>query len=317
MSVYLLSDIELRLRGRTYREPEGPHVAVVRGKDIDAALDHLDARPDCRALAVVGAPPDVPDLELLAGRRLFVSDPEGAAMRAMVDAGLAAGADVEWYRGDPPEEVLGAWALPVGAVVLAAGSGSRMGRDNKLLLEVGGRPMVRHVIGAASSGGCHVIHAVYASEDVRTAIGQAAVTVYNPRAASGQASSLQVGLQSLPEEVAAAIILLGDQPLVGARTVRMLLRAWRAEGARPATAAAYDQEAGWRPPVVLDRSLWPDLFDLHGDEGARALFKNRPDLVEAVPAMGRADDVDTPEDYARIVKLFPRPLEDGPAYREP
>src|SRR5258707_515390 len=126
MSIYLMSDVELPLRGRTYREPEGPHVVVVRGRDIDLALDHLDLRPDCRALAVVGAPPELPDLELLAGRRLFVSDPDGAAMRAMVEAGLTAGAGVEWYLGDPPQEVLAAWALPVGAVVLAAGAGSRM-----------------------------------------------------------------------------------------------------------------------------------------------------------------------------------------------
>lgn len=226
-------------------------------------------------------------------------------MRALVEAGLMAGADVEWFRGDPPFEVIAGWVLPVGGVVLAAGAGSRMGR-NKLLLDVGGQPMVRHVIRAAADGGCHVVHAVYARQEVREAIHDAAVPVPNPDPERGQASSLQVGLQSLPEEMCAAIVLLGDQPLVGARTVRMLLREWRREGARPATAASFVGADGWRPPVVLDRSLWPEISELRGDEGARALFKARPDLLDTVPASGRPDDVDTPEDYARIVRLFPR-----------
>lgn len=305
MFVYLLSDLDLPMRGRIYREPDGPHVAVARGRDIDTALDHLDARPDCRALGVLGAPDDPPDLELLNGRRLFVADPDGTRMRAFVEAGLTAGADVEWYRGDPPFEVIAGWALPVGGVVLAAGAGSRMG-FNKLLLDVGGQPMVRHVIRAAGDGGCHVVHAVYAREDVRDAIKDAAIPVPNPRPERGQASSLQIGLQSMPEDMCAAIVLLGDQPLVGARTVRMLLREWRREGARAAIAASFAGADGWRPPVVLDRSLWPDISELRGDEGARKLFKARPDLLDTVPASGRPDDVDTPEDYARIVRLFPR-----------
>src|SRR5207302_704389 len=153
---------------------------------------------------------------------------------------------------------LATWALPVGAVVLAAGAASRMGR-NKLLLEVGGRPLVRHVIEAASEGGCHVVNVVVADERVRDAIGAAATCVENADSASGQASSLRIGLQSMPEEVAGALVMLGDQPLVGSRTVGVLLRAWRREGARPAIAASYGERASWQPPVLLDRSLWPEL----------------------------------------------------------
>src|SRR5262249_10428483 len=141
------------------------------------------------------------------------------------------GADVEWLHADRPDfNRVAAWALPVGAVILAAGAGSRMGR-NKLLLQVGDQVLVRHVIEAAVEGGCHVINAVYADESVREAIGPAATCVLNPDAGRGQSSSLRVGLQSMPEEIAGALIMLGDQPLVGARTVGMLMRAWRREGA--------------------------------------------------------------------------------------
>jgi molybdenum cofactor cytidylyltransferase len=304
--VYLMSDLDLPLRDRIYREPDGPHVAIVRGRDLDAALDHLDARPDCRALAVIGLPREVPDLELLTGRRLLVVDGDRARMREFAEAGMQAGAEVEWLHADRPDfNRIAAWALPVGAVILAAGAASRMGR-NKLLLEVGEQALVRHVIEAASEGGCHVINAVYADEAVRAAIGAAATCVLNPDSGRGQSSSLRVGLQSLPEEIAGALVMLGDQPLVGARTVGILLRGWRREGARPAVAASYGDRGSWRPPVLLDRSLWPEVMSLNGDEGARQLFDERPELLDTVPAAGRPDDVDTPDDYARIVHLFPR-----------
>jgi CTP:molybdopterin cytidylyltransferase MocA len=304
--VYLMSDLDLPLRDRIYREPDGPHVAVVRGRDLDAALDHLDARPDCRALAVIGLPREVPDLELLNGRRLLVVDGDRARMREFAEAGMAAGADVEWLHAERPDfHRVAAWALPVGAIILAAGAASRMGR-NKLLLQVGDHVLVRHVIEAATEGGCHVINAVYADEAVRETIGSAATCVLNPDPKRGQSSSIRVGLQSLPEEIAGALIMLGDQPLVGSRTVGMVLRAWRREGGRPAAAASYGDRGSWRPPVLLDRSLWPEVMSLDGDSGARQLFEDRPELLDTVPAAGRPDDIDTPDDYARIVHLFPR-----------
>src|SRR2546421_88957 len=303
--VYLMSDLDLPLRDRVYREPDGPHVAIVRGRDLDAALDHLDARPDCRALAVISLPKEVPDLELMNGRRLLVVDGDRAAMREFAEVGMKSGAEVEWLHAERPDfHRIAAWALPVGAIVLAAGSATRMGR-NKLLLEVGERPLVRHVIEAASEGGCHVVNAVYSDEAVRDAVANAATCVHNPKAADGQSTSLRVGLQSMPEEIAGALVMLGDQPLVGSRTVSLLLRAWRREGARPAVAASYGPKTSWRPPVLLDRSLWPDLMSLDGDSGARGLFDERPELLDTVPAAGRPDDVDTPDDYARIVHLFP------------
>jgi len=305
--VYLMSDLDLPIRDRVYREPDGPHVAIVRGRDLDSALDHLDARPDCRALGVIGLPREVPDLELMSGRRLLVVDGDRGRMREFAEAGMSAGAEVEWLHAERPDlHRVATWALPVGAVILAAGFATRMGR-NKLLLEVGEQPLVKHVIEAASEGGCYVINAVYADESVREAIGRSATCVSNPDAALGQSSSLRVGLQSLPEEVAGALVMLGDQPLVGSRTVGMLLRAWRQEGSRPAIAASYGDRGFWRPPVLLDRSLWPDVMSLRGDAGARHLFDERPELLDTVPAAGRPDDVDTPDDYARIVHLFPRP----------
>src|SRR5205807_9249920 len=127
--------------------------------------------------------------ELLSGRRLLVCDGDRARMREFAEAGMASGAEVEWLNSDQPDfNRLATWALPVGAIILAAGLGRRMGR-NKLLLQVGGRPLVSHVIEAASDGGCHTINTIYADEAVHEAIRDAATCIFNPDAASGQASS--------------------------------------------------------------------------------------------------------------------------------
>src|SRR5256885_16126867 len=111
-------------------------------------------------------------------------------------------------------------------------------------------------------------------------------------------------------EVEGAMVLLGDQPLVGSRTVAPLLRAWRREGSRPAVAArawqGTDDLGGWAPPVILSGELWGELLALEGDAGARQVLQGRPELLDIVPAPGRPDDIDTPEDYAKIVQLFPR-----------
>lgn len=306
LSVFVMGDLDLEIRGRTYREPEGRHSMVVRGRDLDAALQHISARSDCSSVAVVGLPETAPDLQPLVGRRLLLVDSDGGRLRNFAELAIRAGIEVEWVRSPrPPFERLAAALLPVGGVVLAAGSSSRMPGSEKLLLDLDGTPMVRHVLEAASEGGCHQTVVVYANEDVKRAVNGRAELVFNARARTGMASSLQAGLKSMRKEIEAAVILLGDQPLVGPRTVAAVLRAWRREGSRPAVAVAQEED-GWAPPVVLSRELWPEVFALKGDAGARQVLKGRPELLDVVPAPGRPDDIDTPDDYAKIVRLFPR-----------
>ena len=279
---------------------------VVRGRDLDSAPQHLTARDDCRSLAVVGLPEQVPDLAPLVGRRLLLVDGDSGRLRDFAEVAIRAGIEVEWIRSvRPPFERLAAALLPVGGVVLAAGRSSRMPGSQKLLLDIDGVPMVRRVLEAASEGGCHQTVVVYAEDDVKRAINGRSELVFNAKAQTGMASSIQVGLRAMRPEIEAAMVVLGDQPLVGSRTVATLLRAWRREGSRPAVAVSQDDD-GWAPPVILARELWGELFALTGDAGARQVLQGRPELLDIVPAPGRPDDIDTPDDYAKIVRLFPR-----------
>ncbi len=306
LSVFVMGDLDLDIRGRTYREPEGPHSMVVRGRDLDSALQHVVAREDCRSVAIVGLPEAAPDLSPLVGRRLLLVDGDGGRLRDFAEVAIRAGIEVEWVRAQrPPFDRLAAALLPVGGIVLAAGASSRMGGRQKLLLDVEGVPMARHVLEAASEGGCHQLVVVYADDEVKRAINGRAETLLNPKAATGMASSLHVGLKAMRPEIEAVMVLLGDQPLVGPRTVASVIRAWRREGSRPAVAVAQETD-GWAPPVILSRELWPEVMTLKGDSGARQILKGRPELLDIVPAPGRPDDIDTPDDYAKIVRLFPR-----------
>ena len=305
--MFVMSDLEVPIRGRTYREPEGPHSLVVRGRDLEPALQHVASRADCGTVAVVGLPATIPDLSVLNGHKVLAVDADSGRLHDFAEASIKAGADVEWVRAArPSSERLAASLLPVGAVVLAAGSSSRMGGEQKLVLEFDGRPMVRHAIEAASEGGCHQILVVYAGDDVKRAVDGAAELVYNPDAQRGMSTSLRTGLHALRSDMEAALVMLGDQPLVGSRAVAALLRTWRREGSRPAVAMSADGKARWTPPVVLSRELWPELEEVEGDAGARPLLDAHPELLDVVPAGGRSDDIDTPGDYAKIVRLFPK-----------
>ena len=192
LSVFVMGDLDLAVRGRTYREPEGRHSMVVRGRDLDAGLQHLIARSDCRSVAIVGLPEQVPDISPLVGRRLLLVDGDSGRLRDFAEMAIRAGIEVEWVRSTrPPFERLAAALLPVGGIVLAAGRSSRMPGSQKLLLDIDGVPMVRHVYEAASEGGCHQTVVVYAEDDVKRAINGRAELVFNPDAATGMASSLQ------------------------------------------------------------------------------------------------------------------------------
>src|ERR1700693_2885441 len=209
--VFVMSDLELPIRGRTYREPEGPHSVVVRGRDIEPALQHVAAREDCRSMAVITLPETVPDLSALAGRRLLLVDGDSGRLRDFAELALRADVEVEWIRSArPPFERLAAALLPVGAVVLAAGASSRMAGSQKLLLEFDGKPMGRHAMESATEGGCPQVVVVYVADDVRDAVDGDAELVHNPKASTGMASSLQAGLRAMRPEMEAAVVLLGD-----------------------------------------------------------------------------------------------------------
>jgi len=189
--------------------------------------------------------------------------------------------------------------------VLAAGRGVRMGGTPKQLLPLDGRPLLQHVLDAATAAGLDDLVLVlgHAADRVEPALRlpAGARVVVNPRHQEGQSTSLSLALDGMRSEVTAALVLLGDQPEVRPEAIRAVIAA-------AADASVVRASYGGVPghPVRLARSLWPELARGRGDAGARGLIAargERPALVEvggAAPA-----DIDTPEDYALLVARHP------------
>lgn len=183
--------------------------------------------------------------------------------------------------------------MTTAAVVLAAGDGTRyLGDHPKLLAPFRGAPLVTWAVNAAVAARLDEVIVVAGAVDLAPLSLQGRI-VTNDRWADGQATSLHVGLVAAEQSGHDAVVIgLGDQPLVGAD-------AWRAVAASSATpiaVATFDGER--RPPVRLAAAVWP-LVPRFGDEGARVLLRERPDLLSEIPCTGEPVDIDTLEDLAR------------------
>jgi molybdenum cofactor cytidylyltransferase len=183
----------------------------------------------------------------------------------------------------------------VAALILAAGRGTRFGDEPKLLAPFRGKPLVRCVAEAALGSCAGPVIAVtgHRAAEVEGALANLPVRfARNPSYAEGLSSSLKAGFRALPAEAEAALVLLGDMPLVGSLLIDRLVAAWREHG-RPS--ALVPLTGGRRSnPVVLSRRLAGEIMTLGGDRGAAALLRGRTDVVEhAVDDSALLVDVDT------------------------
>jgi CTP:molybdopterin cytidylyltransferase MocA len=185
---------------------------------------------------------------------------------------------------------------PVGAVILAAGTSRRYGSPKQLAV-VDGRTLLEHAIESAVAADLTPVAAVvpvWLSRPAR--LDQAWLRwVRNPFPERGMGLSLRLGLEALGDEVSAAVILLGDQPLMPAATIGAVLRA---RGDRPIVAAQADGVLA--PPVLLERTHFDLANGLTRDMGLREVLRSNPDLVTGVPVSGHAPDVDHPDDLDRL-----------------
>lgn len=186
-----------------------------------------------------------------------------------------------------------------GALVLAAGGGSRfVGTTHKLLVEIAGKPVVRHVLEAVAASGVSPIIVVTGAVSLEEVLATPmpgnpdVVVTHNDRWRSGMASSLQCGLVVARQRGLAGVVVgLGDQPGVPAS-------AWRQVADTDAPIAVATYHGVRRNPVRIHAELW-DQLPHDGDEGARTLIRVRPELVAEVACEGNADDIDTADDVAR------------------
>ncbi len=186
----------------------------------------------------------------------------------------------------------------VAAVVLAAGRSTRMGAVNKLIAQIGGKPLVRIAAeqALASGAGPVIVVTGHQQDKVEAALSGLNVhLVHNPDYAEGLGTSLRAGIAAVPDDVDGAIVCLGDMPQVDANLIDKLLDAFDPESGGMIVVPTIEGRRG--NPVVWARRFFPDLMSIGGDFGARYLIGNYAEAVVEVPVADDAAlvDVDTPE----------------------
>src|SRR5512139_2783810 len=164
----------------------------------------------------------------------------------------------------------------VGAVLLAAGAGARLGGRPKALLELGGVPLVMRQLVALSGAGVDEVVVVlgHHADAVEAAVAAFPITIVrNPDPDSGQASSVRVGLQALSPRLDAVIVALADQPLIDAQDIVALIGAFKKRGdaSMVVPRVRVEREADALPgnPVIFDAALRDEWLAGEADAACR------------------------------------------------
>jgi molybdenum cofactor cytidylyltransferase len=192
----------------------------------------------------------------------------------------------------------------VGAVVLAAGMSSRMG-EVKQLLRFGERMLLEQVLDNVRGSRVDEVVLVlgYAAEAIMECVPRKNVkVVINNDYREGMGTSLRAGLSAVSPQIDAALIVLADQPMVRPATLNLLMHQYR-ESKGQIIVPMYKGFRG--NPVLLDRSVFPEVMALRGDVGCRAIFGNHLDAIVKVPVMdvGVLLDLDSQADIERLKRF--------------
>lgn len=200
----------------------------------------------------------------------------------------------------------------MGAVLLAAGSGSRLGGRPKSLLELDGVALIRRAVTALAAAGVSELVVVLGHHGpvIEAALqGTGARWIFNPQPEDGQVSSQRLGLAALRAPHEAVIVALADQPLIDADDVCALLQAWARRSAE--VQLLYPQVDG-QPgnPVIFSAAVRGQILRSESTVGARQWREAHPGAVATfdTPNPHYRFDIDTPEDLARFQRETGRTL---------
>jgi molybdenum cofactor cytidylyltransferase len=192
-------------------------------------------------------------------------------------------------------------------VILAAGASSRMGAPKQLLL-VDGKTLIKRICDTAMDTSCHPIVTVLGANRnlIRKETERMPITVIdNPQWENGMSSSIKMGLAGAymtEKAIEAAIFLTVDMPYVSAELINKMIEKAESDEKIEIVACKYDGQIG--VPVLFKRSIFTDLLELTGDEGAKkVVIKNKDKTVFIDFPEGKLD-LDTIDEYRNFVSNY-------------
>lgn len=181
---------------------------------------------------------------------------------------------------------------------MASGFSRRM-EKNKLILDLGGMPVIERVIKSVKESKVDNIIMVYRDDNVKKiGIRNGIECIYNDKAEYGQSQSIKLGIQHSPKGTSGFMFLVGDQPFLNADTINTLIGVFK-EKKYPIIVPEYKGKRG--NPVVFSAKLKNELLNIDGDNGGRSIVRKRHEDVRVVHFSDSivGQDIDTWEEYIR------------------
>ena len=191
-------------------------------------------------------------------------------------------------------------------VILAAGNSTRMGKDNKLLKNIGDSPLIRNTaieMLKSDLDSCSIVLG-YQSDKVAAVIRDLNINlILNPMWEKGQASSLKAALNTLDTTYSDILIMLGDLPGIKSSHINKVIEEHLLTNNRKSKITIPSFKGRKGNPVIWGRSFFQDLSNLEGDVGGRALFSEHPAAINIIEMDDPwvVTDADTPKDFENFL----------------
>ena len=198
----------------------------------------------------------------------------------------------------------------ISAVILAAGESRRMGKQNKLLLPIGGEALLVKLVASvcASDVGQVLVVIGHEAEKIRRELNEFPLNfVYNPNFSEGMTTSIKYGVKVVSHECDGLLICLGDMPFINTSEINKLIHAYvknRIKGEGLIVVPVFKRQRG--NPVLFSIEFRNDILEHKKESGCKEVIMKNSDSVMEIEMDDEKMllDVDTMEDYQSVSDFF-------------
>ena len=193
--------------------------------------------------------------------------------------------------------------MKISILILAAGSSSRLGQP-KQLIEFEGQTLIERITHRALSVSEEVLVVLGANikliKPKLSVFSDRINIVENKNWEAGMGTSISLGVGNLAPKSEAILILLTDQPLISQVLLQNMMQTF-ADKKFPIVACDYGNQLG--VPILFDKSFFPELQNLKGEQGAKSFLKKYSDKISSIEFKEGLFDIDTPTDLLKLTSL--------------